>query len=75
MEMNLLTEWLISVVIGTAIIVVTHDISAGFVLNNPEEAEAEGIVVVVATEVVGMGVVVIGMLLIGCSQGKCCCLN
>jgi hypothetical protein len=70
MEMNLLTEWLISVVIGTAIIVVTHDISAGFVLNNPEEAEAEGIVVAVATEVVRMGVVVIGMLLIGMLPGQ-----
>jgi hypothetical protein len=63
MEMNLLTEWLISVVLGTAIIVVTQDISAGFVLNHPEEAEAKGIVLATTIEVVGMGVVVIGMLL------------
>ena len=67
--MSLLTEWLISVVLGIVILVVTQDISAGFV--QPEEAEAEGTAVAVTTEVVetgvvvGMGVVVIGTPLTG----------
>ena len=36
--MNLLTEWLVSVVTGTVLIVVTRGISAVFVQNHPEEA-------------------------------------
>jgi hypothetical protein len=61
-EMSLLTEWLISVVLGNVIIVVTQDISAGFVLP----VEAEGIAVAVTTEVVGTGVVVgMGVVVIG----------
>jgi hypothetical protein len=56
-EMSLLTEWLISVVLGNVIIVVTQDISAGFVLP----VEAEGIAVAVTTEVVAVTTAVVGM--------------
>jgi hypothetical protein len=66
--MNLLTEWLTSKVLGGVRIVVKQGISVSAL--DPEETEAEGRVLAVAAEVVGMGVVieigvaVLGMLLI-----------
>lgn len=65
--MNMLTEWLTREVLGSFIIVVKHAISA----VSTKETEAEGTVLLaVAAEMVGMGVVVLGML-----QGKCSCFN
>lgn len=62
MEMNLLSGWWTNEILEIVIIVVNQGISVVFA-QDQEEAGAKDLVMAVATEVVGMGVVVLGRLL------------
>jgi len=62
MKMNLPTEWLSSKILGTVLIVANKGILAVLAQHLEEaEAQAEGMVLAAAIEVVGMAVVVLGM--------------